>query len=157
MAWYSLAWMSVPIAFVGEDLGQQALLDPAVDDVDARDAAARRPHALLQLGRQRPRQVGPVLLQERVGLVDRQLPQQLRLRAVLRRRADADAGEGGQVDELDRLQGPGDLDGDVVGVEAVGIALAVAADRRDDRHDVALRAGRGAATASTRSTRPVSW
>src|SRR5262249_28375506 len=34
--------------------------------------------------------------------------------------------------------GPGYLDGDAVGVEAVRMALAVAADGRDDRDDVAL-------------------
>src|SRR5262249_945905 len=46
--------------------------------------------------------------------------------------------EGRQVDELDRVQCPGDLDGDRIRVEAVGTAFAVDADGRNDGNDVTV-------------------
>ena len=71
-----------------------------------------------------------MLLQERLGLLHGHLPDD-----ALR---PADAAFGREVDELHRPQRLGDLDGDGVGVEPVRVALAVAAERRNDRDDVVL-------------------
>ena len=46
-----------------------------------------------------------------------------------------------EVDELHRAQGAGHLDGHGVRVQAVGTALAVAAQRRDHRYNVVLQQG----------------
>ena len=46
-----------------------------------------------------------------------------------------------QVNELDRPQCHGHFDGNGVGIEAKGLAFAVAAQRRDHRNDIALQQG----------------
>ncbi len=49
---------------------------------------------------------------------------------------DLDAGRGRQVNQLDGLQGTGHLHGNGIGVEPIGAAFAVAAEGRNNRHDV---------------------
>ena len=63
-------------ALVGEDLGEQALLHGAVDDVDARHAGPRRLDRVLQLGDASPAGCRPRFFLRIVGrLVDRQRPE----------------------------------------------------------------------------------
>ena len=122
-------------ALVGEDLGEQPLLDPAVDDVDARHAArAPARTACSSFDTASAGSSARCFLRIASASSTRQLAQQLARRARM-------PAMRGQVDQLDRPQRPGDLDGHRVGVEAVGVALAVAAQRRDDRDDVVLEQG----------------
>ena len=78
----------------------------------------------------RVRNVSLVRLQGRVGFLDGQLPKQLA--------GDGDALGIRQKNQLDRAQRLGHLDGDGVGIEAVGVALAIHSQRRDDRDDIVL-------------------
>ena len=55
-------------AFAGKNLGEQRLVDPAVDDVDAADAVAAGADAVLQLGDEMAGDLGLVLLEEFLGL-----------------------------------------------------------------------------------------
>jgi hypothetical protein len=122
-----------PDALVREHLAEQPLLGPAVDDVDPRHPALGRPHRVLQLGDAVGVEPGPALLEDRLGLLDGELAEELA--------AQADARLARQVDELHGPQRPGDLDRHRVGVESVRLPLAVAAQGRDDRDDVVLQQG----------------
>ena len=106
-----------------------------------RHAVTDGPHRLLELRPQFRRQYGRVLLVQQLGLADGQLVVDLALLARLGDAAERDAAVRREVDHLDRLHRAGDLGGDGVGVEAVRVALPVAADRRDDGHDVLVEEG----------------
>ena len=58
-------------ALVGKNLGQQAFLDPAVDNVHAGHAASSRPHRLLQLGHCRRIHFVALFLENVLGLFNR--------------------------------------------------------------------------------------
>src|SRR5262249_29381114 len=115
-------------ALVAEALRQHPLLDAAIDDMDARHPALCRSHRLLQLRKRLGRHLRAALLENALRLLDRQVPEQ--------RSVAEHAGASRQVDQLDRLERTGDLDGDMVGVEAISVALPIVAQRRDDGDDV---------------------
>src|SRR5207302_1404905 len=103
------------------------------DDVDPGDAVAGGADGVLQLGDQGRGDLRPVGFQEPLGLLHRQVPEQLPVAGDPRVR--------GQEDQLAGPQGPGHLEGGGVGVQAVGRALAVAAEGGDDRDDVPVQQG----------------
>ena len=120
-------------ALVGEDFREQAFLHPAIDNVYARHTVAGSADGLLKLReRFRGHFLAP-LLEDGVRLLDGQLPQQLA--------AAIDARMDGDVDELDRVQGLGHLDGHGVGIQPVRMPFAVAAERRNDRDHVMVEQG----------------
>ena len=114
-------------AVVGEHLAQQAFVQRAVDDVHARNAGVARGGRVLRLRQHLGREAGGVLLDELVQLRHQHLADDLAAvdQAILRR----------DEDQLDGLQLLGHRHGDAVGVHAIGLAVAVEAERRDDRHD----------------------
>ncbi len=114
-------------AFVGQHLEQQRVLDAAVDDVRTRDAVPDRVERRSDLG-QHPAVDGPVG-EQRVDLARREAGQQ---RAVLVEHADR-VGHQHQLLGLERL---GELAGDQVGIDVVGLAVGANADRRDDGDEV---------------------
>ena len=118
--------------FVGEDLQQQDVGDPAVEDVGAADAVAHGADAAGDLGDHAAgdRAVGD----QRVELVGRRLADQAR-RVV---DVAAQALDVGEVDELLRAQRLGDGAGDDVGVDVVRLAGLVGADRGDDGDELVV-------------------
>ena len=94
--------------------------------MDARDAGLAGGDGMASLGKELGAQVGGIA-QERLQLGDEDLAQETAL--VL------EAIRGGEVQELDRLQLGGQRDGDGVGVDPVGLAVAIEAERRDDGDD----------------------
>ena len=112
---------------VGEHLAQQAFVQGAVDDVDARNAGGAGGDRVLRLGEHLRREARGVLLDEPAQLRDEHLANQLAAvdQAVLR----------GDEDQLDGLQLFGHRQRHAIGVHAIGLAVAVEAERRDDRHD----------------------
>ena len=116
--------------FVGEDLGQQAFLDAAVNDVHARHTVVRGTHRVLQLRDGFRGHLVASLLENDIGLFNGQLPQQFT--------AAVDARMNGQINQLDGTQRLGDLDRDGVGVQPVGIPLAVAAQGWNNGNDIVV-------------------
>ena len=123
-------------AFVAENLREKTLLDPAINDVDARDTSAGSSDTVLQLRQQRRRQFAALTFEDLLGLVDRQMALQFQSRLGARAGSQLDSRSGRQKDQLDRLKGPGHLDSDGVGIEPERMPLAVAADGGDHRNDV---------------------
>ena len=124
--------------------------DPAVEDVGPVHAVAHGVDAALDLGDHPAgdRAVGD----QRVELVGRRLADQAR-RVV---DVAAQALDVGEVDELLGAERLGDRTGDRVGVDVVGLARLVGADRRDDRDELVGEQAvedRGL-TASTSPTKP---
>ena len=110
--------------------------DPAVDRVDA--GLELRAHAALELLERRAR--------PRSALAWRD--QALRVRRVAQPARDV-----GQEDQLVGAQRARDRAGGLVGVDVVGVALAVGADRRDHRDVVAARRARSRRRRRGRSAR----
>ena len=114
-------------AFVGEHLGQQSLVLLAVDDVHAGDAVAAGGGGGLGLGEDLGGEVGLALREHGVELGHGQMTDNFPLMDDPVGRRD--------VDELGRVQGFGDFEGDGVGVDPEGLSLAVETERRDHRDD----------------------
>ena len=117
-------------ALVGKHLGQQPLVLPAVDDVDARDAGPASRRGMLGLGQLSGAKSSRFFCISALQLVDAHLAEQLALheQAVRAR----------HVDRLDRFQRIGDRHRRGVGIHPVGLAVAVEPEWRHDRDD-ALR------------------
>ena len=114
-------------AFVGEDFGEERLVDPAVDDVDPADAVAAGADAVFEFRDHVLGNLGLVFLEEFLGLDDGNLADGI---VVL-----GEAVAIGDENELRRLERLGDFHRDAVGVDAEGAAVAVEAERRDDGDD----------------------
>ena len=119
-----------PDAGVGEDLEQQHVGDAAVEDVGAADAVA---HGLDAAGDLRDHPAGDRAVgDQRLELVGGRLADQAgRVVDVAAQALDV-----GEVDELLGAERLGDGAGDDVGVDVVGLAGLVGADRGDDRDEL---------------------
>ena len=113
-------------ALVGEDLAEQALVERAVDEVDAGHAGLAGRGGVRGLGELARGEAIGVVVDERPQLAGQHLANQLAAmnEAVLHRHED----------ELERLQPLGDRHRDAVGVQPVGAPFAVEPEWRDDRH-----------------------
>lgn len=114
-------------AFVGEDLGEQGFVLTAVDEVDAGDAGAAGLGGELGLGQQFGGEIVALPGEEQVEFAGQDLADE----AV----AAGESVAAGDVDDLGGFEGLPEGDGDGVGVDAVGMAFAVEAERRNDRED----------------------
>src|SRR5438067_13364239 len=117
-----------PDAFVGEQLSDDAVWDASVEEVRARDAVLQRLEDRARLHRHA---AGNGAVLDVRGEI-------LRLHLLDQLSALEDAGDVGEIDELARADGDGDLGRDLVGVDVVALPVLADADGRDDRH-VALR------------------
>jgi len=114
-------------AFVGEDFGEETFIDATVDDVDAGNAVFAGEHGMAGLGQGFGSEFGLVLFEEGLEFGDGKLPEQPFLPVQSVRRGDEDHFRRPQ------LGGEGGCDG--VGVDAVGLAIAIEAEGRNDRDD----------------------
>jgi hypothetical protein len=112
-------------AFVGEHLGKEGFIHGAVDHMDARNPPRRRRrHDVPWIP---SRDASPRGFREGLELGHEDLPEKSALMP--------QAVGGREVEELDGLELRRQGEGDRVGVDAVGLAVAVEAQRRDDRND----------------------
>ena len=113
---------------MGEDFEQHGMLDAAVDDMGLLCATAQSIDAAFHLRDHAA--VDDALANQGVGLVGVERRDDLAV-------GPFDPGDIGQQDELLGVQGLGDLAGDGVGVDVVGLALFADPDGCDDRNEVA--------------------
>src|SRR6185437_15698776 len=115
--------------FVGEDLAQEPFLFAAVDDVDAFDAFLAGANGMIEFSNGFAGQVAALLLEKALSFLHGHLADHVALGA-------ADAAFRREVNELDGAESLGDLDGHGIGIEAIRVADAVAAERRYHWDDV---------------------
>src|ERR1039458_9105940 len=111
-------------AFVGEDLGEQPFLNGAIDDVNARHASLAGGRGVDGLGEHVRLHVVLLQREHRFQVRDGHLADDMV--------ADADAIVRGDEHQLRGLECFGHCEGDGVGVDPVGLPLAVKAQRRQD-------------------------
>ena len=114
-------------ALPGEEFEQQRVREPAVEDVGPPHTVAQRRHARLEL---RDHAFGDLAVGDQLlEAVDVDARDQRRLVGPVA----VHARDVGEVHELLRVERLGDRARDRVGVDVVGLAVVVDADRRDDR------------------------
>ena len=119
-----------PNSFVGKNFSQQTFVDLAVNNVNSRDSGLTCPQGILRFGKQAGRELifgsFKQILQFRYSDLGNEPA--LHFQAVV----------GGDQHQFDCAECPRDLDGDRVGVEPVGVAIAVKAERGDDWNDALI-------------------